>query len=115
MRNDILASLRALKPLPKNSWNVNCSLCDKPQARWMLQLGLPNPVFVCGMCVLYESEWGQNNVEMVGSMMDQIRRASGREFSLMDGRLLRPSDADDVLGVIVLMEMTMRRMPKERR
>jgi hypothetical protein len=33
----------------------------------------------------------------------------------MDGRLLRPSDADDVLGVIVLMEMTMRRMPKERR
>lgn len=114
MRNDILASLRALKPLPKNSWNVNCSLCDKPQARWLLQLGLPNPVFVCGMCVLYDSLWGQNNTEFVGGIMDQIRRQSDREFPVLDGKLQRPTDADDILGVIVLMEMTFRRLPKER-
>lgn len=80
----------------------------------MLQLGLPNPVFVCGLCVLYDSIWGEANTELVGSVADKIRRAADRDFAYQDGKLMHAKDADDILGVIVLMEMTFRRLPKER-
>lgn len=108
-----IASLRHLKPLPKPSWNINCCVCDKPQARWELRVGAPGPVFICGMCVLYESDWGQSNAELVLETSQNIELHGQRSLQRAEaGKLAVPTDADDVLGVIVLMEMTVRRLPR---
>lgn len=108
-----IASLRHLKPLPKPSWNINCCVCDKPQARWELRVGAPGPVLICGACVLYGSEWGASNAELVLETAARIE-SQGKRFLRRDdqGKLASPSDADDVLGVIVLLDMTARRLPR---
>lgn len=108
-----IASLRHLKPLPKPSWNINCCVCDKPQARWELRVGAPGPVFICGACVLYGSDWGHSNTELVLETVRNIESQGNRKLPLSEaGKLTSPSDADDVLGVIVLLEMTVRRLSK---
>lgn len=115
MRNDPLGSLRHLNPIPQKLWGSICTLCDKPQARWALLAGTPTPVFICGMCVFERSEWGKSNSPVVRSTIEKIEANSDRKFELADGKLVRCSDADDVLGVIILVERTAARVPTGRR
>ena len=115
MRNEPLASLRFVNPLPQKAWGAHCSLCDKPQARWILAVGSQTPVFLCGLCILHESAWGKSNNPAVESTTNAIRAASGREFSIVDGRFQRCSEADDVLGVLILVERTAARVPPSRK
>lgn len=107
-----LSSLRLIRPLPKAAWNSNCSKCDKPQARWHVR-GLPVEVFVCGICVLYESPWGTTHATEVSATLDRIEAGSPRRFARnQDGKLSVPAEADDVLGVLLLTELTMNRLPR---
>lgn len=104
------SSLRVLRPLAKPAWNSPCSRCALPQARWHVR-GLPKEVFLCGPCVLYGSAWGQKNPTAVDSAVAQIEASSGRSLPRNpDGRLAAAADADDVLGVLVLTELTLRRL-----
>ena len=114
MRSDPLASLSHLNPLPAKLWGAHCVKCDRMQARWGIALGRQAPVFICGACVLYESAWGKSQNQIVPSTIAAIERNSKRKFSFTDGRL-SCRDADDVLGVIILTERTVARIPPSRR
>ena len=105
MRNDPLGSLRFLNPLPRKLWGSACSLCDKPQSRWGIMVGTPAPIFICGLCVLHRSEWGKSNSPAVTSTIDRILTTSDRKFEMSDGKLTKCSDADDVLGVVILLSL----------
>jgi hypothetical protein len=72
------------------------------------------PIHICGLCVLHESEWGKSGSPVVASTQAAITKASGRQFSMQGGRLTDCSQADDILGVIILTERTASRIPKSR-
>lgn len=115
MRNDPLGSLRFLNPLPRKLWGSACSLCDKPQSRWGIIAGTPAPIFICGLCVLHKSEWGRSNSPAVASTIERIVATSDRKFEMVNDMLQKCSDADDVLGVIILVERTIARVPAGKR
>ena len=114
MRSDPLASLSLINPLPAKLWGSHCVKCDKLQARWGITLARDSTAFICGLCILYESEWGRSNPPLVPSTIAAIERNSERKFTFTEGRL-SCKDADDVLGVIVLTERTAARVPPSRR
>jgi hypothetical protein len=106
-------------------WNINCSQCDKPQAKWEFT----NPesrlvgvsTFVCSSCFLYESVWGKSRRAVIDEYISDIEKANTEEAkrrctasesgSLVSfyfrkddsGRLLDAKDADTVLGFITLV------------
>jgi len=114
-RNDPLGSLRFVNPLPQKLWGANCSLCDKPQSRWAILKVTPTPIFLCGLCILHKSEWGKSNSPAVTSTVERIQATADRKFEMADGKLTRCSEADDVLGVIILVERTLARSPTGKR
>lgn len=115
MRNDPLGSLRFVNPLPQKLWGSHCSLCDKQQSRWAIMAGTPTPIFICGLCILHKSEWGKSNSPVVESTIERIQSTTDRKFEMADGKLTRCVEADDVLGVIILVERTAARAPAGKR
>lgn len=113
MPKEFLPSLRLLVPLSQPQWGMNCSLCDKPQARWTLRVESPK-VYICGTCVLYETAWSEANQSAVEAAISNIRTAGKRELPAQGGRLLSPTDADDVLGVVILVDRTLARTGRRR-
>lgn len=104
-----VSSLRLLVPLPKNAWEGCCALCDKPQSRWTVR-GSPGAT-VCAMCLLYDSAWGKRNAASIEATIADIQKARGVELLRQGDRLFRCDDADSVLGVLVLVDRTLARMP----
>lgn len=88
-------------------------MCDKPQSRWTLRVESPK-VFVCSLCVLYESKWAETNEVAVRMALLEFEKSAGRKLTLNEGRILSPSDADDVLGYVVLMDRLISRMTGKR-
>lgn len=107
-------SLAVLKPLPKQAWKAHCSRCDKPQARWGVAYS-NDPLFICGQCVLTNSSWATRNKNLVASTAERIER-EGKRVLARDalGNLTNPSECDDVLGVLVLMELAIRRISSQK-
>ena len=114
MRNDPIASLTFLNPIPQRLWGAHCVKCDRMQARWGITVGRLTPMLICAGCVLYESDWGKSQSPLVTSAIAAIERNSDRRFVFVDGRL-SCKDADDVLGVVILTERTVARIPTSRR
>ena len=103
-------SLLVLKPLPKQSWGAHCSRCDKPQARWGIAYST-DPIFICGLCVLTSSSWAARNPNLVRSVSEQVEHKGQRKLARdTEGNLTNSAECDDVLGVLVLMELTIRRI-----
>lgn len=93
--------LSRLSPLPKHLRGQHCSCCDKPQATWTVR-GTPAPVFICSLCVLYDSAAGRQVAERAEAVRGDVERSRKKPFPLQDGKLFNCADADDVLGVLVL-------------
>jgi len=65
--------------------------------------------------LLYESEWGKGNPAAVKGALDSAAEAGRKLEVAPDGRLLRCSDADDILGLLVLIDrFASRVLPRER-
>ena len=64
-----------------------------------------NKVYLCALCVLYDSEWGRKARAPIEEVVRQVEAAREKEFE-SDGsnRLINSKDADDVLGVVVLSQ-----------
>jgi len=103
-------TLQLLMPLPKSNWGGCCVLCDKAQARWTIR-GQSASISVCGLCILYASPWGQRNSERIAATIDSVEKARAVPMPVGDGKLFRCEDADSVLGVLVLVDRTVSRMP----
>lgn len=115
MKEHVLTSLLFLRPLAHNLWFSNCIVCDKPQARWEVRSGSA-PAFLCGLCVLHETKWGKENQSLLNSVAGQIELHGNRKFERNpEGNLIHCKEADDLMGVVMLMDMTARRFPKEPR
>jgi hypothetical protein len=110
MKHPEVSSLRILTPLPKTLWQSNCSLCDKMQARWTAR-GTVAPVFLCSLCLLYETAWGKRNAAEIEATKALVEKGREKPLPVQDGKLFNCADADSVLGVIVLVERTLARMP----
>ena len=110
MRSDV-SSLRLLTPLPRTLWQSNCALCDKTQARWTVR-GVQPAVFICSLCLLYKTAWGKKNSAQVENVRTEVEKSRTEPFKVQDGKLHNCADADSVLGVVVLIERTMSRMPQ---
>lgn len=104
-------SLRVLMPLPSNLWHSNCAKCDKPQARWTIR-GVKPDVFVCSLCLLYKTGWGQRNESLIETTLESVEKSRDQPFVRQDSRLFNCPDADSVMGVIVLVERTLSRVPR---
>lgn len=112
MTRPSISSLRVLSPLPKHLWESNCILCDKRQARWTVR-AVATPVFICSLCLLYGTTWGAANQSQALHIQTEIERSRPAPFPMQDGKLRDCADADSVMGVLVLVERTVARMPHE--
>jgi hypothetical protein len=113
LKKAIIIDHRLLRPLPKAGWNVACGTCSKPQARW--EMGPPieqkvkgsEPVFVCAVCFLYESEWSVGRAGEVEALIEDIERERNtKHLRDPEGRLF-PKDADSILAAIALASQTL--------
>ena len=95
-----------LRPLPSGLRGAACYQCDRAQASWWV----PTPdstdearACVCALCVLYELDLAPGARRLVEETLPRVEAARSEPFRRgPDQRLERVSDADDVLGVVVL-------------
>lgn len=96
-----------LRPLPKSMRGACCNWCNRNQSSWSAEnpLGEEAIVYICSLCVLYRSEWGQKQHGAVTSGVIEIEKARGQTFDRnKEGKLEQSGQADHVLGVLVLMD-----------
>ena len=101
----LLVDTRMLRPLPKTLFQSPCSNCDKRQAMWEMGPERSDEcVFVCSLCFLYESRWGESRREQIDILVDEVQVEAGEKFlRATDGKqLLSCKDADRILGSIAL-------------
>lgn len=93
-----------LHPTPGPIRGTQCDFCNKPQSSFWYGSGGPEPkIYVCSICVLYDSQWGKHFHAQIVETSSSIEKSRNKEFAKGEGsRLLDPKDADDVLGLIVL-------------
>ena len=90
------------KPLPKEEWDGPCACCGKKCARWMF---IPadqdkGAVSVCGICWIYESQWGKNRARELHEFRMAVEEEIGSSFLIDKGKLVRFEDADRLLGAL---------------
>jgi hypothetical protein len=104
MHTVLTVNTQRFKPLLPDDWGGPCSSCGKPQARWSFfpEDGPGGAVSVCGLCWLYESEWGKNRKEDLLKFKREVEGELGVRFMMSKGRLVRYQDADRLLGAIAL-------------
>jgi len=101
----LVLDTRMLRPLPQSLYDAACSNCDKRQSRW--EMGPANTdrcVFVCSLCFLYESKWGEARRDQIDILVDEVEKERGQKFlRSVDGTsLLRCQDADQILASVAL-------------
>lgn len=89
--------LKALRPLPQPPHGP-CCFCGLSPARWRL----PDARVACGSCLVKDRD--------LGELVAQVEAKKGRQVDL---HVI--ADADDVLGVAVLVELTFNRTMGGRR
>jgi hypothetical protein len=109
---------RMLRPLPEDLQNSACSVCNKRQARWHRgspQRDLSGDEIVCGLCYLYETEWGEAHAGSVAEFVQAVSSVALDGPLALDasGKLIHCSDADRVLGSIALTSRMFRMQDKE--
>ena len=100
----LVIDTRLFRPLPQALFRSICSNCDRAQAMWEMGPGGSSEcVFVCSLCFLYESQWGQRRADQIPVLIADIEAEKGEGFlRAPDGRLLFCKDADGVVGAIAL-------------
>jgi len=89
-------------PLPKVLLKSACSECDKPQSVWKLTRSPVELPFICSLCLLYKSRWGEDNAESISGLIQAVEGKLGKLFDRDESRwLLRPEDADRIMFAIV--------------
>ncbi len=98
-----LASLDRLMPL--RSKVDCCAVCGENQARWHHR---DEGSAYCSLCLMYRTEWGSRNQTQVRLVTTQIELHRPALVRDVHSNLAICSEADDVLGVVVLAERTAR-------
>jgi hypothetical protein len=101
------ASPSQFRPLPQALRGTSCFSCNQLRSSWWVEAFEPvnqeNKVYVCSLCLLYKTEWGRGARSTIEEVVRRVERSRNVEFETDDSnRLVRPRDADDILGVIVL-------------
>lgn len=100
-----------LRPLPKDLWDIACSCCDKPHARWAMRTsvlpGLPadgsDAFALCSLCFLYESAWGKSRRAKTDKLIADVEKEIRAKFPRdPQGRLVKPDDATRIMAAIAL-------------
>lgn len=119
LRVDTMKPLRIdtnrLRLLNKSMWGCACSVCDKLQSKWEMEVTTENAskpgqvepteaIQICSMCFLYESKWGQNRaVDLREYLREVLASDPDRKIILSpEEKLTNIDDADFILGCIVL-------------
>lgn len=96
---------KMLKPVADLLRGSVCDSCNKGQSSWIAEIprGDEDRIYVCAICVLYETDWGKKAHERVEVTKGAIEKSRGRSFELdSKRRLALARDADDVLGAIAM-------------
>jgi hypothetical protein len=93
--------LLVIRPLPSGLRGQSCAKCKRLQSVWDLPLKGKDSESVCSLCVLYDpSVWSS----AVADVITEIEASKGKMFDRDEAaRLVKASDADDVVGVLALM------------
>lgn len=105
-----LATLDVLMPLLPLTERGCCALCSQERARWTIR-GAQPPVYLCALCLLYATPWGGDNSSQIETTLALSEYHSRRTFERVDGRLVSCSDADNLMGILILVDRTAKRMP----
>jgi hypothetical protein len=101
----LVIDTRMLRPLPQSLYDSACSNCDKRQSRWeMGPANSPNVAFVCSICFLYESKWGEARRDQIDVLIDEVEKERGQKFLRgVDGtELINCKDADSIVASVAL-------------
>ena len=93
-----------IKPLTGDLRGTACEACSKVQSSWCAEIPHEeeNQIFVCSLCMLYDTEWGKKAHERIEVVILENEKR-GRTFQKDDSRHLTSAmEADNVLGSIVL-------------
>jgi hypothetical protein len=103
MSATLLINTNHLKPLLKEDWDGPCASCGKKRARWMfIPSDEQGAVSVCGLCWMYESQWGKNRASELAEFKAKVEREIGKSFLVDKGKLVQFEDADRLLSAIAL-------------
>ena len=105
-----MTSLDVLTPLPPTAEKGCCSLCAEKRASWAVR-GVAD-VFFCSLCLLYRTPWGEEAALAASSTLILMRHTSKQAYETVDGRLTSCADADNLMGILVLIDRTAKRMPQ---
>lgn len=87
-----------IRPIDPQSETLCCVSCLGDSARWIL--GRPDSCDAwCAHCVLYKTEWGRENAESIGGLVEAVEESIGKKISSKDGRVIS-SEAHRILGAI---------------
>lgn len=91
----------SLRVLPRQLQNAHCCECDKPQAKWELTRAQQGEGFICSLCMLYETRWGEENKTQLLEFVDAVVEYTGKPIMMDNGRIVNLEDADRIFGAIV--------------
>ena len=91
----------SLRVLPKQLQGASCSKCDKPQAVWELTRADLGEGFICSLCMLYETRWGEENAAHLLAFIGAVVENTGEPILMDHGRIVKPDDANRIFGALV--------------
>lgn len=114
LKKPLLIDTRFILPLPKAMWGMSCGGCDRTCANWQVMspkmdeegkvIGTENPAPICALCFLYESGWGERNVDDIEDLIADVERKDGyKMLRTAVGRLMSPKDGNKILGAVCLV------------
>ena len=91
----------SIRVLPKQLQGTACSQCDKTQAKWELIRAPEGEGFICSLCMLYGTRWGEENVPHLLAFVNAVVEHTGRPILMDHGRIVKVEEADRIFGAIV--------------
>jgi hypothetical protein len=106
MKKPIRVDTTRIQMLDESMFNVACGVCEKLQSKWSILLKTDSkdePMPVCSLCFLYESEWGRSRAEdLKGYLLEVTNNNPTRKMLLSaDNKIASIKDADFILGILV--------------
>ena len=90
-----------IRVLPQQMHGSHCCECDKPRAKWELLRAAPGEGFICSLCMLYKTRWGEENEKQILEFVDAVVEYTGKPIKMNEGRVVKLDDADRIFGAIV--------------
>lgn len=93
-----------VKAAPKEHHGGACSVCDKCQSVWLRQAPGLEISYVCSICLLYKSSWGEREKDNIKSLVEAVEARRGVIYEkTSEGNLANCREADALMASVYMV------------